>query len=304
MSSYKSINNITSSSIISTTSSTSSTVDLSSYAKISALASYTTTTALTTLLESYATVSSLTSYTTTSALTTLLSSYATVSSLSSYTTTSALTTLLSSYATVSSLSSYTTTSALTTLLASYATVSSLTSYTTTTALTTLLASYATITSLSSYASLSALATFTAGVSVSGGVLTTRGLLYETGIAASGTASPFTLDYSLGGIFYIPTSSVPTSNFSVIITNIPTDQTKIYTITLIYYQASTTIYGSTVRISDTVSSYISGTSSTYVAPLFNGGTPSLSTSPCIIMQQFTVSSISSVRYTTSIVGAYY
>ena len=45
---------------------------------------------------------------------------------------------------------------------------------------------------------------------------------------TGTASPFTCNYSLGNIFYIPTNYIPASNFQVIITNIPTDTSRSYT----------------------------------------------------------------------------
>jgi hypothetical protein len=138
-----------------------------------------------------------------------------------------------------------------------------------------------------------------------GALNTTGLYYETIITASGSASPFTLDYSAGGIYFISTAAVPAANFSVIITNIPTDQTKTYTISLIYYQAANKYYASTARVSNTTgTTYLLGTSSTYAAPLFTGGTPVLTTAPCLIVQQFTIISISSVRYVTSSVSASY
>ena len=134
---------------------------------------------------------------------------------------------------------------------------------------------------------------------------TKGLLYEASLSASGSASPFTLNYSLGGIFYIPTASVPSSNFSVIITNIPVDQNNVYTLSLLYYQASTSIYCNTLRVVDTTgTTYILGTSSTYASPLNCGGTPLLTTSPSLIIQQFTIISISSVRRVLSSVGSYY
>lgn len=136
------------------------------------------------------------------------------------------------------------------------------------------------------------------------VISTKGLMYEASLSTSGTTSPFTIDYSTGGIFYIPTSTTLSANFSVIITNIPTDQTKIYTVSVTYYQSSTKFYINSARITDTASSYILGTSSTYGTPLFNGGIPSITTSPCMIIQQFNIISISSTRYiTTSISNCY-
>jgi hypothetical protein len=144
-----------------------------------------------------------------------------------------------------------------------------------------------------------------GAATFDGALKTKGLYYEAITTVSGSASPFTLDYSAGGVYYISTASVPAANFAVIITNIPTDQTKTYTITLCFYQATNKFYASTARVSDTTgTTYILGTSSTYVAPLFSGGTPSITTAPCMIIQQFTIVSISSVRYCTSSVSASY
>ena len=68
------------------------------------------------------------------------------------------------------------------------------------------------------------------------------------------------------------------------TNIPTDVTKTYTFSVAYYQTgSNRFYISSCTFTDTSSgSILSG------APLFNGGTPSLTGSTaCLIIQQFTV-----------------
>jgi hypothetical protein len=136
-----------------------------------------------------------------------------------------------------------------------------------------------------------------------GAISTKGLLYEGVISVSGTG-PYTIDYSLGGIFYIPTASVQASDFSIIITNVPTDSTKSYTISCVYYQNSNTYFGSSARISDTSNTYILGSSNTYVAPLFSGGIPEITTAPSMIIQQFNIISIDSVRYCISSVGQYY
>jgi hypothetical protein len=168
----------------------------------------------------------------------------------------------------------------------------------TAAVTTLSASSATISGAATVGNLS----ITGQTNLGGILSSSKAIVYETAVAASGSGSPFTLDYSQGGVFYIPTASVPASNFSVILTNIPTDQTKVYTITLLYYQATNLFYGSTARVSDTTgSNYLLGTSSTFVAPLFNGGTPTLVSAPSLTIQQFNIISISGSRYVTSTVS---
>jgi hypothetical protein len=96
-----------------------------------------------------------------------------------------------------------------------------------------------------------------------------------------------LSYTNSGIFYIAGTNNPTANFSVSIEQIPTDTTKVYTISLVYYQYTAAYYCNAVRASDKNGNYILGTASTYVAPKFNGGTPTFSTSPNLVIQQFTI-----------------
>ena len=132
---------------------------------------------------------------------------------------------------------------------------------------------------------------------------------EAVLATTGTATPFTCNYALGNIFYIPTNYIPASNFQVIITNIPTDTSKSYTISIMYYQASTTYFCSTARVLNASSVYLLGTASTYSAPLFNGGTPILTASPCLIIQSFIISSVATStltfsRYVCSSVSSFY
>ena len=110
------------------------------------------------------------------------------------------------------------------------------------------------------------------------------------------ANAYTLSYGVGGIFYIPTSLNMTANSTLFITNIPTTTTQSYTFTVGYYQTSTRFYINNLRVADTAAAYLLGTMSTFVTPLYNGGTPTLSgTTPCLILQQFTVFSIGSSRY---------
>jgi hypothetical protein len=126
---------------------------------------------------------------------------------------------------------------------------------------------------------------------------------------TGTASPFTCNYSLGNIFYIPTNYIPSSNFQVIITNIPTDTSRSYTISIMYYQATTTSFCNTARVLNTSSVYLLGSASTFSSPLFNCGSPIVPQSPCLIVQNFIISSVANStptfsRYVCSSVSSFY
>jgi hypothetical protein len=113
-------------------------------------------------------------------------------------------------------------------------------------------------------------------------------VYERVVLA--VSSPnVTLDFNLGGIFYLPTNLIFTANIPVIITNIPTDNTKTYTVTLIYSQATTLYYSSTCRVRDTTGAYILGSASIFTAPKFNGPV-SIVNSPNLIYQNFSVVSL--------------
>lgn len=134
-------------------------------------------------------------------------------------------------------------------------------------------------------------------------------IYETAIATTGTTTPFTCNMALGSTFYIPTDYTFASNFQVIITNVPTDMTKTYTISVIYRQPTTLFYISTARVSDTASTYLLGTVSTFTAPIFNGGPPTLANTPNLIIQSFSIistatSSSTFTRYITSSVNNHY
>ena len=122
-------------------------------------------------------------------------------------------------------------------------------------------------------------------------LISQGLVYEVVNTAnqSSTNAP-TLSYATGGNFVLGT--MITANATLAVTNIPTDTTKAYTFSVSYQQNSTRFYIATVQFQDTGSAYITNSGSAgFVAPLFNGGTPSLSgTSNCVIIQTFTVISV--------------
>ena len=131
-----------------------------------------------------------------------------------------------------------------------------------------------------------------------GILTTKGLMYETVKTANQTSTNApTLNYSLGGDFTLAT--MITANCSLAVTNIPTDTSKSYTFTVSYQQNSTRYYITTVQILDTVGANITGG---FVAPLWNGGTPSLTgTTNCVIIQSFTVISVGGSRRVVSSVS---
>ena len=124
-------------------------------------------------------------------------------------------------------------------------------------------------------------------------MVTQGLVYETVNATGGVVNAYTINYASGGLFAIGTT--PTAVSTLAVTNIPTDTTKSYTFTVVSTQSSR-YYINTVQVQDTASAYITNSGSAgFVAPLFNGGTPSLSgTTPCVIAQQFTVISVGGVR----------
>jgi hypothetical protein len=125
-------------------------------------------------------------------------------------------------------------------------------------------------------------------------MVTQGLVYESVNATGGVVNAYTINYASGGLFAIGTT--PTAASTLAVTNIPTDTTKSYTFSVSYQQPSTRFYIATVQIQNTAGAYItnSGTAG-FVAPLWNGGAPSLSgTTNCVIIQSFTVISVGGSR----------
>ena len=102
-----------------------------------------------------------------------------------------------------------------------------------------------------------------------------------------------LDYNLGSLFSYP-YFYPyfVSNISII--NIPTDITKVYTISLIFNQYSQSNFYQNTRCSDTNGNFILGSSSTFGSPLFNNGTPAANTSINYIIQTISIVSIPDVN----------
>ena len=130
-------------------------------------------------------------------------------------------------------------------------------------------------------------------------------IYENVIVAV-TNPSIILDYNVGSIFYLPSDFVLSSNFSISITNIPTDVTKTYSVTLVYNQASTLYYSNLCKVTDTAGAFILGNASTFLSPRFNGAVTIVS-SPNLIYQNYNIISIASAggvytRYVVSSVNS--
>ena len=142
----------------------------------------------------------------------------------------------------------------------------------------------------------------------GSSLTVSKIFEKTNIV---DATSLLLDMNLGSSFILPLSFLPTANYSISIVNVPLDTNKVFTITLITRQATTSFYASTLKVSNVSNQFILGSSSTVGSAIFNGGPPTFSTSPCLITQCFNIISIpdnSSLgtysRFITSSVNCHY
>ena len=132
-----------------------------------------------------------------------------------------------------------------------------------------------------------------------GALVTQGLVYEAiNTATQTTANVPAFSFGTGGVWTLGTTL--TANATLTVTNIPTDTTKSYTFSVVSYfaNAATRYYISSVVFTNTDNgSILTG------APLFNGGTPTLTgTTPCVIIQQFTVVSVGGNRRVISSVSS--
>jgi len=115
--------------------------------------------------------------------------------------------------------------------------------------------------------------------------------------------PYTLDYSLGSVFYIPSDYETSVNFECNIINIPTDTTKVYLISLIFYQPNNKVYCDKLQVIDAKQNYIFGSTDKYLTPLFENGQSTLLRSPNLVLQQFFIVSVPDsigniTRYVTS------
>jgi hypothetical protein len=124
------------------------------------------------------------------------------------------------------------------------------------------------------------------------VLQTHGIYYESAIECGRDSSSnyYYAQYQYGGLFYVDGSYNPTSNFYLSIYNIPVDTGAAYTLSLMYQQPSTCYYCNKLRCQDASGSWVLGDANSWVTPRFSGGTPSFSTSPNVVVQQFSVLSI--------------
>ena len=118
-----------------------------------------------------------------------------------------------------------------------------------------------------------------------------------------TSPSIILDYISNGIFYLPTDFALSSNFSITISNIPTDVTRTYSVTLIYNQATTLFHCNLCKVIDTAGVYIIGNATTFLPPRFNG-VVSITASPNLIYQNFNIVSLASAAgvYTRYVVSS--
>ena len=108
------------------------------------------------------------------------------------------------------------------------------------------------------------------------------------------------DMNNGSIFILPLSFNPTSNYAITITNCPTDTNKVFSITIVNRQATSSFYINNLKVINNNNSYIFGTANSFSSPLFNGGPVTLANSPCVISQTF---NIMSVPNTSNLSGDY-
>ena len=97
------------------------------------------------------------------------------------------------------------------------------------------------------------------------------------------------DMNLGNTFTLPLTFMPTSNYAISITNVPLD-TTVKTITLISRQGTTSFFVNNLKVSNVSNQFILGSASTIASPIFNGGTPTFTNSPCVMVQCFNVISM--------------
>jgi hypothetical protein len=114
---------------------------------------------------------------------------------------------------------------------------------------------------------------------------------ESFISSSGSGSPFTINFSNGSVFYLPTDYTTglSSNFNIKIQNIPlqTAASRTYTMSIIYKNANK-VYCNGVIVQDTSSAYLcSSGASTYITPLYSGGSAPTITTSNMLVQTFTI-----------------
>ena len=120
-------------------------------------------------------------------------------------------------------------------------------------------------------------------------LLTANRITEKIVGVSGS-SPYTLNYSSGSVFYL-SGTQPTTNFTVVLSNIPTSGTNNqFTFSLIY-NSSTACFCNSVSATDTASSTIVASG----VPKYSSGTAPTLTNSSVYIQSFTVISCFSTKY---------
>ena len=101
---------------------------------------------------------------------------------------------------------------------------------------------------------------------------------ESFVTNSGTTSPYTLDYSTGSTFYITTP--PATNFTVNLTNVPTDINRTYVATLIITSTTNKTFCNSLQING----------NTAITPNFANGIPTSFTSGNVMTQSISIQRI--------------
>lgn len=124
-------------------------------------------------------------------------------------------------------------------------------------------------------------------------------------------STLVCDMSISSSFVLPASFQPTANYTITITNIPQDVNKSFSVSVMSRQTTTSFYANNIKAINVSGIYISGSSTSVASPIFNGGTPTLSTSPCLMIQTFNIITIPTTsaatdftRFVTSSVNSHY
>ena len=119
------------------------------------------------------------------------------------------------------------------------------------------------------------------------------------ISVTGSSNVYTLDYSLGSIFYL--STAPTAAMTINIRNVPsiTDTTHSYVLSIIYNGTAANYYASIVNISTNTSS------GTTYNPIKFTSTPSITaiTSSQLVIQQIIYVYLGTTGYVVSNVNGY-
>lgn len=138
-----------------------------------------------------------------------------------------------------------------------------------------------------------------GAKVFSSPVTTQSV-YELFHSITSGTNAFTLDVSVGNVFYLSTGTTTSANFTVQLNNCPTASTQSMNVTLIYATAGKWFCNSISCYSDAGSTAITLASAT---PLYNGGTPAPSTST-VLAQTFCLVRLFASNYVLSSLSSFY